>query len=488
MNLSIIADDRAHFILGILLFFWGLRLVVNLMSHIQRWYIKEYRFDRMLIYLKENFLLNVFFPPLRRMRLSPKTTLLCIISGILLGALFTILQFPILVKFLILDVLEFAAALIAVLILKIPTIMFHRLVVWRAKRKLHKYPKLKIIGITGSFGKTSTKEFLKTILSAKYRVLATEKSKNSTIGIAEVILKELDAQHEIFIVEMGAYKIGEIKEICSIVKPNIGIITGINEQHIELFGSLSQTRKAKYELVEALPQNGLAVFNADNQYTRLMAKQTRNKTVLLYGNTKDAQVRISHLSQQPTQLSFTLELNKIEFAVKTPLLGKHFALNIAAAAAVAYYLKLSQSTIKQQITHLTSAQSGMKVAKYLNGAAMIDNTFNANPDSVKAAVDYLTVYSGKKYLILTPLIELGKQGPSIHEDLGKYIGKKCDGLIVTNKRYFKQLKLGLDKFAPKCSLTIASGKKAAQLVRKTVALQDGVVFAGKETTAILAHL
>jgi len=163
---------------------------------------------------------------------------------------------------------------------------------------------VKVIGITGSYGKSSTKEFLATILSAKYKVCKTSANRNSEIGVAETVLRELKPEHEIFIVEMGAYRTGEIKAICDIVHPTIGVLTAVSEQHLALFGSLEATKKAKYELIEALPENGIAIFNADNRATRELAEQTL-KPKRLYSTERPADVSANAITVQPEKLSFS---------------------------------------------------------------------------------------------------------------------------------------------------------------------------------------
>ncbi|MCH8741941.1 hypothetical protein IH779_03515, partial [Patescibacteria group bacterium] len=135
----------------------------------------------------------------------------------------------------------------------------------KAKEKMKNTKNLLIIGITGSYGKSSTKEFLYTILSEKFKTLRTKANQNSEAGISQCILNDLKPEHEIFIVEMGAYGKGGIKLLCDIVKPKMGMLTGINEQHLSLFGSQENIKKTKYELIESLPKNGLAVFNGDSQ-------------------------------------------------------------------------------------------------------------------------------------------------------------------------------------------------------------------------------
>ena len=148
-------------------------------------------------------------------------------------------------------------------------------IIKKAMAKMRTLKKIKVIGITGSYGKTSTKEFLDVILSEKYRVIKTTGNNNTNIGVAKTVLNKVNDNYDYFICEMGAYKIGEIEEICGIVKPEIGILTGINEQHLDLFGSIENTVKAKFELIEALSKKGVAILNRDNKYIKSAIKNRK---------------------------------------------------------------------------------------------------------------------------------------------------------------------------------------------------------------------
>ncbi|MFH1894776.1 MAG: Mur ligase family protein, partial [Patescibacteria group bacterium] len=179
---------------------------------------------------------------------------------------------------LLFDILAPVIVSIIVLLFQPLTVLARNRIIKRAKIKREKFPNLLVVGITGSYGKTSTKEFLASILSERFNVLKTKNHQNSEIGISQCILSELKPEHEIFIVEMGAYNRGGIKLLCDIVKPKIGILTGINEQHMATFGSQENIIKGKYELIESLPRSepqvllrglpkdGIAFFNVKNKY------------------------------------------------------------------------------------------------------------------------------------------------------------------------------------------------------------------------------
>src|SRR5262249_23934960 len=156
-------------------------------------------------------------------------------------------------------------------------------VVALAARKLRQRSDLIVVGITGSYGKTSTKEFLSTLLGARYRVLKTAASVNTPVGIARTVLRGLQADHQVIVVEMGRYVPGNIRDLARLARPRIGILTAIGEQHLERFGSVENIARTKYELIQALPADGLAVFNADNARCRDLARKTTSTRVRTYG-------------------------------------------------------------------------------------------------------------------------------------------------------------------------------------------------------------
>ena len=285
------------------------------------------------------------------------------------------------------------------------TVLARNQIIKKAKEKKEKFKNLIVVGITGSYGKTSTKEFLATILSEKFKILKTKEHQNSEVGISQCILKDLKPEHEIFIVEMGAYNRGGIKLLCDIVKPKIGILTGINEQHMATFGSLGNIIKTKYELIENLPENGTAFFNAKNKYCLELYQKTRIKKKL-YGE--------------------NIQLAGLE--------------NIEGAKAVARELGMSEEEIGRALQRIANKFPGIQYKKGMNELNIIDATYSANPDGVIAHLEYLKAWSGKKVIIMPCLIELGPASKEVHKRIGKKIGEICDLSIITTKDKFRELK------------------------------------------------
>ena len=324
-------------------------------------------------------------------------------------------------------------------------------IIKRAAEKVRGLKEIKVIGITGSYGKTSNKEFLYTILSQKYKVVKTEGNNNTNIGVARTVLNKASDEYDYFICEMGAYKIGEIEEICGIVKPEIGILTGINEQHLDLFGSIENTIKAKFELIEALPENGLAILNGDNKYIELeignwklgnppdppllrgnkiippLSKGARGisgldkkiENIILY-SLKD----ISDIKVIPDHTEFIYKDQKF----RANLSGRHYIENLLAAIVAAENLGMNLEEISEAIKKIKPSRFMMRKLDGVNNSVFIDDSYSANPDGVIAALNYLDeAYQDYKKIIVFPgIIELGKESEKVHRELFGKIDEICD--------------------------------------------------------------
>lgn len=265
-----------------------------------------------------------------------------------------------------------------------------------------------VVGITGSYGKSSTKELLAAVLSKKFKIAMTSKNVNSEIGVAQTVLDWSD-EIEIGIVEMGAYKIGEIKAICGIVHPQIGIITGIGDQHLSLFGSLKNIKKAKYELIESLPKNGKA-FIAGKNFTENKAQKIEIK--------KD---------------SIEFEYKKVRFEI--PILGRQQIRNIIGVIKTAEYLGMNIKEIAGALKEVNKNNFWPKLIEVNNNLTVIDNSYNASKESFLALIDYLQVWKDYKKIIVTPgLIELGSNSLKDHQIIGEKL-KAIDKVILTNGKF-----------------------------------------------------
>jgi len=314
---------------------------------------------------------------------------------------------------------------------------------------------LKVIAITGSYGKTSTKEFLTTILSKKFKVLSTKAHQNAEIGVAKCILEDLKPEHQIFIAEVGAYNKGKVKEVCNMLKPKIGIVTGVNEQHMALFGSLENLLSAEGggELADALPKDGLLIVNGDNKYCLDLYKNAKNPPA---GGKKAYSVNKGKINSDIWADSVTADKNSISFiALDNPpaggqemahfyvrVLGKHNVQNLLGAILIAKELGMSFSEIVEACKDIKQEQAGMVLKPGKHNLEIIDSSYSANPDGVFADLEYLKVFGSKKVVIMPCLIELGDKSGDIHKKIGRKIAEICDLAIITSKDKFEEIKKG----------------------------------------------
>ncbi len=328
-----------------------------------------------------------------------------------------------------------------------PTAIAKKFIIFLAAKKLKKYKKLTVIGITGSYGKSTVKEFLSHLLSSKFEVIKTPKNINTEIGIAKLILKTDFSNADVFVVEMGAYKLGEIKLICDMVKPKIGILTAINEQHLSLFGSLKNTQQAKFELLRSIPKDGLAVSNVDNPLCREFLHDLE-ATVQTYGSDAEFKptVMLTEINQDKDEKSISGKsiVYGVEYDMSIPVVGAHNAWNFAAAGLVAGYLGLSYQEINNKAQTLTLPSMTLEQTQYGN-CTVINDSYNSNPDGFKAALHLLSSFSSarKKIVITRGMVELGDKSDEIHEDVAGEIDFIADVLVIISEDFSESLQKGV---------------------------------------------
>ena len=393
---------------------WFLVFTKLLIFWVWLWQLKEYHARRFKAHLEtqkiRKFLFS--FSGIRFPKLTQKVTLILII-GIFIEFFFLLFIYNLtnyLFYIFLLASIILAPIAISILILlfQIPVNILIKRMLEKAKKKREQFKDLIVIGIAGSYGKTAVKEFLATILFEKYNLLKTERNINAEIGIAKTILNKLKKEHQVFIAEIGAYEIGKIKQVCGIIKPKIGILTGINEQHLSTFGSLENIKKAKNEILEC------------------------------------SETKIDHNSLDLFATDIVVEKEFVSFKVdgkdfKVNLLGKHNINNILLAASCAKKLGMSLEEISKACLKIKPEQGGMKFLKR-NGLMILDASYSANPNGVIADLDYLQIYSGSKIIVMPCLIELGKESKRIHKEISRKITEVCDFAIITTKDYFKEIK------------------------------------------------
>ncbi len=314
----------------------------------------------------------------------------------------------------------------------------------------------KVIGITGSYGKTTTKNFLRDIMSVRYRTYATPKSYNTLMGVSLAINRDLtdDYSTEFFISEMGAYVPGEIARICQLTPPDISIVTEVGPQHLERFGSLENVKIAKYEIITNLTPDGVGVFNWDNDYIKWMVAQGYPNTrltvsrELTFEEAKEQQVTwiATNIDETLAGLSFTIiHVETGEKAdITTAVVGEHNVTNLLLSIAVAYHEGIPLRDIAFRIRTLQPAESRLVTQTSNNGITIINDAYSANPKGIVSALKVLGMYQTGKRLLITPgMIELGELQESENHKLGQIATQYATEIILIGKQQTKPIYQGI---------------------------------------------
>lgn len=309
----------------------------------------------------------------------------------------------------------------------------------KARSRILENNELKVIGITGSYGKTSTKFIIGDLLKKAYNVCITPNSYNTPMGVTLTINKYLRNIDDYFICEMGACRVGEIKELCDIVFPKIGIISSIGPQHLETFRSIKNIINTKFELVESLPTDGLAILNYDNYYIRNYIVKNKLK-ILTYG-IEQSNVDYYALNIHYGTYGSTFEVqfpNKERHLFKTKLLGKHNICNILAGIALADYLEININNIIVAVEQLEPVSHRLELKRFAH-YHVIDDSFNANIEGCANALDILSHFNQKKIIITPGMIELGREQYDHNYRFGEKIAKVCDYVVLVGKKQTKPI-------------------------------------------------
>ncbi len=315
----------------------------------------------------------------------------------------------------------------------------------KAKRKLKKLPNLIRIGITGSYAKTTNKFILQQMLSQKYKTIASPHSFNTPLGLTRVILQQIDEDDEIFIAEMGAKRRGEIDELCKLVGPNHGLITGIGNQHLETFKTIEAISQTKFELAKSI-SNGYVVFNGDSKPNLELYEKYENPNKLIsYGNDERGFAYCTDIEANKNGLKFKLVIDGKSVNCQTKLLGKFNLQNIALCSSLAYKLGVSLKQIKKAIKDLKPVAHRMELINGEN-CLIIDDSFNASVEGCDAALETLSLFTDMKKVVITPgIVEMGKYETEVNKNLGVKIAKVCDYAIIVNEVNAQALKSGLEE-------------------------------------------
>lgn len=308
----------------------------------------------------------------------------------------------------------------------------------RAAKIIASKPYLIKIGITGSFGKTSVKNILKAMLETKYTVVATEGNYNTPLGIAKTSVN-IDGYTDVFIAEMGARHVGDIKELVNIVKPSYGIVTGVTGQHLETFKSLENIYNEKLSLIYSLPPDGYGVVNRAG-----FSEEIKLPPCAEYAGTEGSICYVKDAILTRDGASFTLWLDKKAYSAETKLLGRHNLCNIVSASAMAYKLKISPEKIIWTIKNLPQTPHRLQLLKN-GGITVIDDTYNANPAGVGEALNVLGQFEGRKIVITPGMVELGEREAEENGLFGESLADVADIVILIGVTRARQISAGLAK-------------------------------------------
>jgi UDP-N-acetylmuramoyl-tripeptide--D-alanyl-D-alanine ligase len=303
-----------------------------------------------------------------------------------------------------------------------------------ARFALEHHPGLEVVGITGSLGKTTTKEVVAGVLSAHRHVLKSEGNLNSEIGLPLTVLNGLNRPHEIAVLEMAMYATGDIRLLARLARPRLGVVTAVQPVHLERMGTIERIQAAKQELVEELPADGVAILNADDPRVAAMSGATRAR-VVRYGVAVDADVRADAIHSQGLRgVEFDLVGDGKRLHVRLPLLGAHSVHAALAATAVALEEGFSLSEAAEALHELTPALR-LLIVEGVNGSRVVDDSYNASPESVLAALNLLKELPGKrKIAVLGDMLELGSEEEPGHRRVGSRAALVLDRLITFGER------------------------------------------------------
>ena len=294
-----------------------------------------------------------------------------------------------------------------------------------------------VIGITGSNGKTTTKELIKSILDSNYgtnKILATHANYNNDIGLPLTIFN-LNSEHSHIVIEMGMNHPKEISYLANIAPPNFAVITNIGEAHIENFKNREAIANEKKDILRNLKAEGTAILPKDSEFFNFLVKDLKNVKVLSFGMSKDADISCELLDHK----KILIKTPKYDLEIKSKLLGHNNISNILAAVTCAYQLKINPTKIKEGIENITPIPSRLELKEGKKRAAIIDDTYNANPSSFLSAIEVLDEFPGKKILVIGDMAELGENSRIYHQELSRSIKETKIDITLGLGKYTKEI-------------------------------------------------
>ncbi len=427
---------------ALVLFLAVVFFLVKSLDFIYLFQTKEYRLDRFFSFLNEDGVLLILY--LRQMRLPARTIRNYLLVGFsLLVALFFWLVFKvestptILISFLLIPPLSFVSVLTATLLSDIPAMIKRNGLIDQAKEKMNNSQAV-FIGITGSYGKTSTKEFLYQILSQKFKVAKTEANMNTDVGVALSIIKNLQKGTQFFIVEAGAYRQGEIKDICQLIHPKYAILTSVGNQHLSLFGSRKKLIESKKELLASIPKGGKIYINKDiAEWDKII--ENLKPSICLYSDKSKTDIYAKKISFLGDSLTAIIVYGNKELAVKTNLLGGHNIVNLLPAIALALDLGMDQEQVTKAVMKINPLNAKLSLHQGIRGSIVLNDSGNSNVEGFLAAIRTANrFHQSQKIIISKGIIELGFEKTNSYLRIINELNHS-DLTLFTTDKLFKEL-------------------------------------------------
>lgn len=347
------------------------------------------------------------------------------------------------------------------------------------------FNKLKVIAVTGSAGKTTTKDLIYSLLSQKYNCLKTDGNYNNHIGLPLTLLR-LTGTEGFAIVEMGMSALGEIELLTKIAEPDIGVITNVAAAHLKQLGSLDNIAKAKKELIDNLDDDAIAILNYDNHYTNKMIK-SRNKTISFgFKSDADIQARDYNFNREKNILTFTLLYNAKNYSFKFNKAGKHNIYNVMPAVIIALEHGISRNEIQKALLNIDFSSLRMEIINLQNGAKIINDSYNANPLAVKAALNVLTELKGeRKIAVLASMLELGAKSSKKHKEIGEYAGRKDLDILITIGKKARDIAVGAEKSKQiKKVVTLENNQQCIEFLKQEAKKDDLILIKGSRSNKL----
>lgn len=314
-----------------------------------------------------------------------------------------------------------------------------------AKNIIKEHKDLKIIGITGSYGKTSTKNIIYEVLKEKYNTVMTPKSYNTTLGVTKTIRDEIKPYTEVFICEMGASRLGDIDKICRIVKPDISVITSIGMQHLATFKRIENIIKEKFNIVKMAKENAIAVLNMDNDYIKNnYFNYINDREVIKYSIKENYENYAKNIVMNENGSKFDVVINGEVLNIETKLLGKHNIYNILCVIIISKKLGMENDEIKKAVKKVKQVEHRLEL-KYINNILVLDDSFNSNPEGSSRAIECLIMFKDRYRVLVTPgMVELGKEEKILNKKLGNF-ATSCDFVILEKSNVSEYVKEGMEE-------------------------------------------